>query len=148
MFSRQTLARRLLYTMLPWYLLLVISLVFLQLGLQYMSVSRSIASDLASLGRTIEPSATQAVWELDGGVLRSLTSGVRQNAIVSSVLVLNAGDEIIASDGERPRSGESMNEFLQRQYKHVGIPLLHADRYGKPMPIGKILLAANQDVLW
>src|SRR5687768_16679807 len=138
MFSRQTLARRLLYTMLPWYLLLVVSLILLQLGLQYVAVSRAIASDLASLGRTIEPGATQAVWELDSGQLDSITRGVRQNAIISTVMVWDAGNEVIASDGDHPGPGENLDEFLQRQYKQEVIPLLHADRYGKPMPIGKI----------
>ena len=148
MFSTQTLARRLLYTMLPWYLLLVVSLTLLQLGLQYIAVSRAISSDLASLGRTIEPGTTQAVWELDSDQLNSIAHGVRQNAIVSSVVVWNAAGEIIASDGIRPDHGEDARKFLQRQYKQETIPLLHADRYGKPVLIGRVGLAASQDVLW
>ena len=148
MFSTQTLARRLLYTMLPWYLLLVISLTLLQLGLQYIAISRAISSDLASLGHTIEPGATQAVWELDSDQLNSIAHGVRQNAIVSSVVVWNAAGEIIASDGARPNPGEDMREFLQRQYKQEVIPLIHDDRYGKPQLIGRVQLAASQDVLW
>ena len=148
MFSTQTLARRLLYTMLPWYLLLVVSMTLLQLGLQYVAVSRAISSDLASLGRTVEPGATQAVWELDNDQLKSIAHGVRQNAIVSSVAVLNGAGEIIAADGERPKTGEDALSFRQRQYKLEVIPLLHADRYGRQLPIGSVQLAANQDVLW
>jgi signal transduction histidine kinase/DNA-binding response OmpR family regulator/HPt (histidine-containing phosphotransfer) domain-containing protein len=148
MFSTQTLARRLLYTMLPWYLLLVLSLTLLQLGLQYIAVSRAIASDLASLGRTIEPGATQAAWELDGEQLDTIAQGVRQNAIVSNVVMWNAAGEIIASAGERPGPGADTRPFLQRQYMREVIPLLHADRYGNPLAIGRVQLAADNDVLW
>jgi signal transduction histidine kinase/CheY-like chemotaxis protein/HPt (histidine-containing phosphotransfer) domain-containing protein len=148
MFSTQTLARRLLYTMLPWYLLLVVSLTLLQLGLQYIAVSRAISSDLASLGRTIEPGTTQAVWELDNDQLNSIAHGVRQNAIVSSVVVWSATDEIIAADGLRPEPGENARKFLERQYKQEMIPLMHADRYGRLVLIGRVQLAASQDVLW
>jgi signal transduction histidine kinase/DNA-binding response OmpR family regulator/HPt (histidine-containing phosphotransfer) domain-containing protein len=148
MFSTQSLARRLLYSMLPWYLILVVSLILLQLGLQYIAVSRAIASDLASLGRTIEPGVTQAVWELDGDQLNSIAHGVRQNAIVSSVVVWNADDKILVADGERSRPGEPMGELLERQYRRESIPLLHADRDGKPVVIGRMLMSADQDVLW
>ena len=77
MFSKQTLARRLLYTMLPWYLLLAISVTVVQLAIQYFSVARAIVEDVASLGRTIEPGITEALWELDSAGLASMARGLR-----------------------------------------------------------------------
>ena len=65
MFSPQTMSRRLLYTLFPWYLLIAICSTAIQLSMQYFSVSRDIDSDLVSLARTIEPNIVEAVWELD-----------------------------------------------------------------------------------
>ncbi len=65
MASTQTLARRLLLTMLPWYLLLAVSVTGIHLIIQYFAVSHTIISDMASLGRMVESGIAQAVWELD-----------------------------------------------------------------------------------
>lgn len=69
--------------MLPWYLLLTVIMTVRQLGIQYLAVSRAIANDLASLGRTIEPGATPALWERDTARLTAVVRGVGQNAIVT-----------------------------------------------------------------
>ena len=73
MFLTQTLARRLLYTMLPWYLLLALGVTGIHLAIQYFAVGRTIANDLASLSRTVEPGVADAVWELDAARLASMT---------------------------------------------------------------------------
>jgi hypothetical protein len=56
MFPHKTLAGRLLYAILPWYLLLTLALTGVQLAIQYVYISRNIRNDLASLGRTVGPS--------------------------------------------------------------------------------------------
>ena len=79
MFATKTLAGRLLKAMFPWYLLLALSLTAVQLAIQYFSVSSAVATDLASLTRMLAPSVTNAVWELDGEQMKSITHGLRQN---------------------------------------------------------------------
>ncbi|MEO7496897.1 MAG: response regulator [Massilia sp.] len=144
MFRTQTLARRLLYTMLPWYLLLSLSLTVLQLGIQYVSVSSAIADDLASLGRTVEPGTTQALWELDTTRMAAILRGVRQNAIVTGVRISDPQGEEILGNGDRP--GATVDGA--RQYKQVAVPLRFAARPGELRVIGRLELYANRDVLW
>ncbi|MES3020654.1 MAG: response regulator [Pseudomonadota bacterium] len=148
MFSTQTLARRLLYTMLPWYLLLSVCMTALQLGIQYFAVSRAIADDLASLGRTVEPGATQALWELDFARLTAVVRGVRQNAIVTGVRISNSGGEELVGDGDRPGARGGALGAPARQYKEVKVPLLYVERDSKQRMIGRLELYANRDVLW
>jgi two-component system sensor histidine kinase/response regulator len=145
MFRTQTLARRLLYTMLPWYLLLSVVMTVLQLGIQYLAVSRAIGNDLASLGRTIEPGATQALWELDTARLTAVVRGVRENAIVTGVRISNPAGEEVVGDGVRPRAplGDA-----QVAYKQVRVPLLAAERDNKNSLIGHLELYSGGDVLW
>jgi two-component system sensor histidine kinase/response regulator len=144
MFRTQTLARRLLYTMLPWYLLLTASLIVLQLGIQYFAVSSAIGNDLASLGRTVEPGATQALWELDTARLKAVVRGVRLNAIVTGVRVTNPAGEELVGDGDRPLKDVAM----RRQYKQEMVPLSYLERADQPRLVGQLELYANRDVLW
>ena len=148
MFRTQTLARRLLYTMLPWFLLLAVTLTVLQLGIQYFTAARAIGADLASLGRTIEPSASQALWELDNARLMTVVQGVRQNAIVTGVRVSNAAGEELVGDGDRPPPGLAASANAPGQYKQVAVPLKYLERNNQLRVIGKLELFANRDVLW
>ena len=102
MTGRQTLARRLLYSMLPWYLLLSLTVTGVQMAIQTVTVRAAIVDDLASLGRTVEPGITDAVWELDIPRLAALSRGVRQNAIVTAVQVRSDNGALLVSDGELP----------------------------------------------
>jgi two-component system sensor histidine kinase/response regulator len=146
MFRSQTLARRLLYTMLPWFLLLAVALAVLQVGIQYFAAGRAIANDLASLARTIEPGATQALWELDTPRLNAVVRGVRQNAIVTGVRISNASGEELVGDGDRPLPG--VVPLAARQYKQVSVALNYMERNNQARLIGHLELYANRDVLW
>ncbi|MDQ1816551.1 response regulator [Massilia sp. CCM 9210] len=148
MFSTQTLASRLLYTMLPWYLLLSVCMTLLQLGIQYVAVSRAIGSDLASLGRTVEPGAAQALWELDTARLTAVVRGVRQNAIVTGVRISNADGVELVGDGDRPALRASPTAPASHQYQHDKMPLRYVERDNKQRLIGYLELYANGDVLW
>jgi len=148
MFSTQTLARRLLYTMLPWYLLLTVSMTMLQMGIQYFAISKAISEDLASLARTIEPSVTQALWELDSDRLAAIVNGVRKNAIVTGVRISNASDIEVAGDGDRPFSDMLTGLPESPQYKQDTVPLHYMERDNRPILIGKLGLYTNRSVLW
>jgi two-component system sensor histidine kinase/response regulator len=148
MFSTRTLASRLLYTMLPWYLLLAVSMTLLQLGIQYFSVSRAIADDLASLGRTVEPGATQAMWELDIARLTAVVRGVRQNAIVTGVRISNTDDQEVVGDGDRPGLRSSPMASASLQYQQDKVALRYTERDNRQRLVGYLELYANGDVLW
>lgn len=136
MFSTQTLARRLLYTMLPWYLLLALSVTGIHLAIQYFAVSSAIVDDLASLGRTVEPGVTEAVWELDATRLALVAHGARQNAIVTGVEIKTSEGNILIADGGLPSPQKEQSELFLRLHKQEVVPLLHRSLAGEQRLIG------------
>ena len=148
MFSTQTLARRLLYTMLPWYLLLALSVTGVQLAIEYFNVTRAIVEDLASLGRTVEPGITEAVWELDAAGLASMAHGVRLNAIITGVEIKTDQGEVLIADGDLPASPMGRRTLFSRPYRQETVPLFHQEPKGKRRLIGSLHLYTNRDVLW
>ena len=148
MFSTQTLSRRLLYTMLPWYLLIALSMTMAELAIQYFSVSRDIDSDLASLGRTVEPGITNAVWELDIPQLVSIVHGVRQNAIVTGVQIESATREILVTDGSLPASLNEVGGIFPSPFKETVVPLIYPSPRGDSQLIGHLKMYSNRNVVW
>jgi signal transduction histidine kinase/DNA-binding response OmpR family regulator/HPt (histidine-containing phosphotransfer) domain-containing protein len=152
MFTPQTLSRRLLYTMFPWYLLIALSMTAVQLTIQYFSVSQDIDNDLASLGHTIEPSVVNAVWELDGPQLRSIASGVRQNAIVTGVEIDSVSHATLIADGDIPSAPQAAGGLLaslfSSHFKQAVLPLSYQSPRGERRLIGELRLYSNRDVLW
>ncbi|MEX8519734.1 MAG: response regulator [Leptothrix sp. (in: b-proteobacteria)] len=149
MFSTQTLSRRLLYTMFPWYLLLVLSMIGGQLAIEYFSASRDIDSDLASLGRTIGPGVTAAVWELDTQQLKSMARGARQNAIVTGIRIDAADGELLVTDGNLPASPDAQKPTLfLPPFKQVAIPLIYPSVRGENRLIGHLTLYSSHEVVW
>ena len=148
MFSPQTLSRRLLYTMFPWYLLVAISMTGVQLGIQYFSVSRDISSDLASLSRTIGPSVTSAVWELDKPQLTNIVTGVRQNAIVSGVQIESIAGHILVVSGNVPETTEDGNTAILKRFRQAELPLTYHSPKGEDSVIGVLKMYSDGSVLW
>lgn len=147
MFLAQTLSRRLLYTMLPWYLLVAISMTAAQLLIQYVSVSRDIDGDLASLGQTIAPHVSNAVWELDRPQLLSIAQSVSQNAIVSGVQIENAAGEILLEMGNVPPTAKEPAGFFTRQIKRSVIPLFYHAPRGDSRLLGQLKMYSGHDVI-
>ncbi len=148
MFSTQTLSRRLLYTMLPWYLLVALSMTGAQLAIQYFSVSRDIDRDLASLAQTVQPGITEAVWELDVTRLYSSARGVRQNAIVTGVQIESATGEVLVIDGDIPGSPVETGGTLSRPFKQIAIALSYQPQLGEKRLIGQLKMYSSRDVIW
>jgi len=148
MFLAQTLSRRLLYTMLPWYLLIAISMTVAQLLIQYVSVSRDIDSDLASLGRTIAPHVSNAVWELDQEQLSGILKSARQNAIVTGVQVENTTGEILLEIGSVPPAVQQPTGFFTRKIKRTVIPLFYHAPRGDSRLLGQLKMYSGHGVIW
>ena len=150
MTGRQTLARRLLYSMLPWYLLLSLSVTGVQLAIQTFTVRAAIVDDLASLGRTVEPGITDAVWELDKPRLATLARGVRQNAIVTGVQVRGEDGELLVSDGELPAETAAPRGLaaIAATQAWQDVPLVRALPRRPARVIGHLQLYSGPAVLW
>ena len=148
MFAAQTLFRRLLYTMFPWYLLIALGMTGAQLSIQYFSVSRDISDDLASLGRTISPSVTNAVWELDKTQLMSTVAALRQNAIVSGVQVVSAEGEVLAVSGNVPSGMKEGQTLFPARFRQAELPLTSPRQEGEQNVIGVLEMYSDRSVLW
>lgn len=148
MFATQTLSRRLLYTMFPWYLLVALSMTVAEVAIQYVSVSADIDRDLASLGHTVAPSVTSAVWELDSPQLASVVRGVRQNAIVTGVRVESTSGQILVADGDLPALDANAGEVALAQFKQTSVPLMYHSPRGEDRLVGYLKMYSNRDVFW
>ncbi|ACB35957.1 Hpt sensor hybrid histidine kinase [Leptothrix cholodnii SP-6] len=150
MTGRQTLARRLLYSMLPWYLLLSLTVTGVQMAIQTVTVRAAIVDDLASLGRTVEPGITDAVWELDIPRLAALSRGVRQNAIVTAVQVRSDNGALLVSDGELPDAAAlpAGPGGVSAAHAWQTVPLARAVSTRPARLIGHLHLYSGPQVLW
>ena len=148
MLSPQTLSRRLLFTLLPWYLLLALTMTGGQLAIQYFSAAQAIINDLASLARTFEPGVTEAVWELDSERLNSMARGLRQNEIVTGVLIASNEGEVLMTDGTIPSSQEKSGGIIAPRFRTEVIPLVRDLSDGQVRLIGHLSLYSSSDVLW
>ncbi len=143
-FSRQTLARRLLLTVFPWYLVLTVLMTCLQLGVQYASTRQDIMDDLATLGRTVQAGVTDAMWELDKAKLGAIARGVRSNAIVSGVTVRSESGEVLVYEGQLTTPQNQEGSFFIQET----VPLMHESGRGQERLIGYLDLYSSRDVLW
>ena len=148
MFATKTLAGRLLKAMFPWYLLLALSLTAVQLAIQYFSVSSAIATDLASLTRMLAPSVTNAVWELDGEQMKSITHGLRQNEIVTGVRIVDSTGATLERAGSIPKLTPVADDGLLQAVQQWSMPLIFTTRHGRPELIGSLQLFSAREVIW
>jgi methyl-accepting chemotaxis protein len=148
MSSAQTLAKRLLFAIFPWYLLVALCMTGAQLAIQTISANRDIQNDLASLGQTLAPSASIAVWELDSKKLRSVARGIRQNAIVTGVQITSIAGDLYAADGDLPDAYSEAKLSLSRAFNQTTIPLNYTSPRGDTQLIGHLKMYSNRDVLW
>ena len=147
-FAAQTLAKRLLFTMLPWYFLVALGIMLFQLAIQFASISRNVEGDLRTLATTVRPNFVDAVWELDFPKLSAAASGVRQNAIVSGVQIESSSGEIMLRDGAVPLATGAASEGLFSVSKRIALPLVFNGTRGDAQQIGTLVLYSAESVIW
>jgi PAS domain S-box-containing protein len=133
--------------MFPWYLLLAVGMMITQLGIQYASVSADIDQDLASLARTVQPTVTTAVWELDSPHLLAIARGIRQNAIVSGLEVDSVNGAVLLRDGSLPAGPDSASR-LPGLFRKVTVPLLYQSPRGDSRLVGQLGLYTSRHIVW
>jgi len=144
----QTLTSRLLYAIFPWYLLVALCMAGAQLTIQLISVNRDIQKDLTTLGQTLAPSATEAVWELDGPGLRAIAHGLRQNAIVTGVRISAVSGAPTAAEGELPESDAGNALPAAGGFNGSRVELKHTSVREGVQLIGYLQLYSSGDVVW
>lgn len=108
----KTLAISLFRLVFGWYLLLAILVTCVQLGLEYASIKRTVATDLLALGRSFAPGVADTMWTYDKPLLDSLVKGIAQTAIITGVKVENSKGEIVSADGHIPGKDEKVSEGM------------------------------------
>jgi signal transduction histidine kinase len=137
----RTLARRLTRTLVPWFLLLAAVLAAAQLAVQAVSIRGAIGRDLATLGRTVESSVSEAVWEVDRPSLGALLHGLRLNAIVSGVRVVADDGKVMMADGEADGP-------VPAGWFRASVPLDYRSRRGVLHRLGNLEISSSPAVVW
>ena len=146
--STQSLTRRLLFAIFPWYLLVATGMTGVQLAIHLVSVNRDIQNDLVTLGQTMAPSATMAVWELDGPGLNSVARGIRQNAIVTGVRITSVNGDLKAIDGDLPQSDGGADFASQSAFNETSVALNYTLPRGGTQLIGHLQMYSGRSVVW
>ena len=144
----QLLARRLIHSMFPWFLLLAAAMAAAQIGVQYVSVNDAINGDLATLARTLEPSMAAAVWELDQPAVAALARGAALNAIVTGVRVLTERGEPLVSEGVISGLGQTPGHRRYGLAKAEVVPLRFRSKRGTLVAIGQLEIQSSPQVAW
>jgi signal transduction histidine kinase/CheY-like chemotaxis protein/HPt (histidine-containing phosphotransfer) domain-containing protein len=119
-----------------------------QLAIQLVSVNRDIQNDLATLGQTMAPSATVAVWELDGPALRSVARGILQNAIVTGVQITSVSGELTVVDGELPEGGAQDGHSPSSAFNQTRVALNYTSPRSDTQLVGHLQMYSSRDVVW
>ncbi|MES2257155.1 MAG: response regulator [Pseudomonadota bacterium] len=142
---QRSLATRLIATVFRWYLAFAIAVTLVQLGLEYASVSRTIGTDLVSLGRSFGPSVREALWLFDRPLLSTMAKGIGQTAFISGVKIETRDGQPIAVAGRIPQ-GDAAQGWLAAYQQHI-VPLEQATAQGAPKQLGRMILYSDRSVV-
>jgi signal transduction histidine kinase len=145
--ATQTLARRLIGTMFPWFILIAFCMTAAQISVQCVSINGDINTDLRSLATTVAPPIAQAVWELDQASLNELARGIRLNAIVTGIRIQGSQGEPLLIEGQLPSGPEhpAMGFSLRKQEQ---VPLFYRPYRDGEKLIGSLTIYSSPQVVW
>jgi signal transduction histidine kinase len=145
--ATQTLARRLIRTMTPWFLLIAVGMTAAQIAVQYVSVNADLNRDLASLGRTVEPAVASAVWELDQPTLDGLARGIMLNMIVTGVSVVTEAGATLVVEGEVPSPRDFPSRWFSLSKIQV-VQLQYRNQRRDRSLAGRLEILSGPQVVW
>lgn len=144
---QRSLARRLISTVLRWYLAFAVGVTLVQLALEYSSVSRTIGTDMASLGRSFGPSMRDALWLFDRPLLKTMSDGLAQAAFISGVQIETRDGKIIAQSGRVPAGTQQTGNVLTASYQAHVFPLEQETAGGTSKYLGRMILYSDREVV-
>ena len=129
------------------YLVLAIGVTSLQLVLEYISVSRTIASDLNSLAQSFGPSMAEALWAFNKPLMSSMAKGISQSSIVTGVAVEAGRNNTVVFNGEIPRKDMADDFYIIPQFQYITISLDY--RYHKGIEsLGSLTIYSDRGVIF
>ena len=144
---QRSLAARLISTVFRWYLAFAIGVTLVQLALEYSSVSRTIGTDMVSLGRSFGPSVREALWLFDRPLLNTMSKGLAQTAFISGVKIENRDGQVLAQTGRMPGAAEQGGNGLMASYQAHVIALEQPTAKGGGKLLGHLTLYSDRSVV-
>ena len=109
----QSLSGRLFRLVFGGYVILAIVVTLIQLLLEYSSIQKTISQDLTSIGKSFNGGVSEAMWEMDEALLRTIAEGISQSSIVTGVKIMSDSGVIFAEVGSIPITALSeLSDFL------------------------------------
>jgi signal transduction histidine kinase len=132
----------------PWFLLISLGMVGVQLAVEWVGAGRAIERDLASLALAIEQPLSEAVWELNRPALEGFAQGILEGSIVTGIeIVTERGDALVAK-GQVPAAGQARTASAWRLSKRRVTELRHLSQRGAREGVGELRLYASPFVVW
>ena len=125
-----TLTGRMFRLVFGLYLVLAIGVTSLQLVLEYMSVSRTIASDLHALAHSFGQSMTEALWAFNKPLMYSMVKGISQSPIVTGVVVDAGQNNTVVTNGKIPQENSAKDYYIVQKFQHITVPLDYISQNG------------------
>ncbi|MFT5660789.1 MAG: diguanylate cyclase (GGDEF)-like protein/PAS domain S-box-containing protein [Sulfurimonas sp.] len=98
----QSLSARLFRLVFGGYVILAIFVTVIQLLLEYSSIQKTISEDLTSIGKSFNGGVSEAMWEMDEALLKTIAQGIAQSSIITGVKITSNSGEIFAEIGSVP----------------------------------------------
>lgn len=98
----QSLSGRLFRMVFGGYVILAIFVTVIQLLLEYSSIQTTISKDLTSLGNSFNGGVSEAMWEMDEALLKTIAEGISQSSIITGVKIMSDSGVVFAEVGSVP----------------------------------------------
>lgn len=98
----QSLSGRLFRMVFGGYVILAIFVTVIQLLLEYSSIQTTISKDLTSLGNSFNGGVSEAMWEMDEALLKTIAEGISQSSIITGVKIMSDSGVVFAEVGSIP----------------------------------------------
>lgn len=131
------------------YLVLAVAVTCIQLGVEYFSVSKTVASDLNVVARSFESSVADALWNYDHKLLWTLTKGIAQTSIVTGVKIDDRNGKPITSSGHIPNTATADSSSYLAPYQMREVQLWSSAQSGlrEQHELGKMTIYSDRAVV-
>ena len=141
----QSLTGRLFKLVFGGYVILAIVVTIIQLSLEYSTIQRTIARDLVSLENSFNGGVTNAMWDMDRSLVKTMAQGMAQSSIVTGVKITSESGENFATLGTVPTTPPTAPVGVLAPYQFSTTPLVKQTPQGM-RDLGQLTIYADRSV--
>ena len=141
----QSLTGRLFKLVFGGYVILAMVVTIIQLSLEYSTIQRTIARDLVSLGNSFNGGVTNAMWDMDRSLVKTMAQGMAQSSIVTGVKITSESGENFATLGTVPAILPTAPVGVLAPYLFSATPLVKQTPQGM-RDLGQLTIYADRSV--